>query len=65
MNNRRVYDCSGSDADALAGQMVVHRIQHGSTQIVPLQQMAEPADAGLVRRRSTAKINAHKAPQPN
>jgi hypothetical protein len=45
--------------------MVVHRIQHGSTQIVRLQQMAEPADAGLVRRRSTAKINAHKAPQPS
>src|SRR5258708_20960351 len=63
MTNRAVYDRSGSDADALAGQMVVHRIQHGSAQIVRLQQMAEPADAGLVRRRRTAKINAHKAPQ--
>src|SRR6266436_7491942 len=65
MNNRCVYDRSGSDADALAGQMVVHRIQHSSAQIVRLQQMAEPADAGLVRRRCTTKINAHKAPQPS
>jgi hypothetical protein len=44
-------------------QMYVHSLQHQTTQIVRLQRMAEPADAGLVRRRSTAKINAHKAPQ--
>ncbi len=50
-------------ADAAAGQIQIHRIQHLAAQAVLLQQMAEVQDRGLVRRQSTAQIDARKAPQ--
>ena len=51
------------DADALALQIQVHRVQHLAAQLVLFQQMAEVQDRRLVRRRGAAQIDARKAAQ--
>src|SRR4030088_3518130 len=74
VDNRRIDDRAGRDMDALAVQMMVHRIQHLPAQLVLLQQMTEAADGRLARcrrnprstptkRRSTAdSYNASSTP---
>jgi hypothetical protein len=49
MNNDRVHDRAADDADALRIQIVVHHIQHRSTEIVLLQQVTKTQN-----RHSTA-----------
>jgi hypothetical protein len=44
-------------------QMHVHSLQHQTPQIVLLQQMAEAADGGLVRRRCRPEIHANESPK--
>jgi hypothetical protein len=39
MENGRIHDGSGRDLDALARQMMVHRLQHLLAQLVLLQQL--------------------------
>ena len=41
MQNGRVHNRAPANADAPAFQIFIHRLQHGSAQVVFLQQMAE------------------------
>src|SRR5260370_22695098 len=63
MNNGRVHNRAGADADAPALQILVHRVQHRPAQFVFLQQVTEPEDGALVRHRCPPQIDSHKAPQ--
>lgn len=63
MDDGCIHDRAGRDLDAFGLQMHVHRIQHQPVQIVLLQQMTEPQDRCLIRRRRHAKIDAHEPPR--
>ena len=63
MNNGRIHDRPRGDADAPALQILVHRVQHRPAQLVLLQQVTEPEDGALVRRRRAPQIDSHKVPQ--
>ena len=43
--------------------MLIHSVQHRAIEIVFLQQIAEAADYGLIRRRRHPEVHAHKTPQ--
>src|ERR1700741_5622364 len=57
MDNGRVHDGAGGDADAFAFQVAVHHVQHFAAQIVLLKQVAEAKNRGLVRRCGHTKVN--------
>ena len=63
MEDGRVHNRARADADAAILQIVVDRLQHGSAQIVLLQQMTEVQNRRLVRRCRTTQIDARKPPQ--
>ena len=63
MNNGRIHDRTGRDANPLRLQMQVHRLQHRAAKVVLLKQVAKIQDSGLVGRCRTAQINAGKAAQ--
>src|ERR1017187_107043 len=63
MDDGRIHDGAGRDADARAFQVAVHRVQHLTAQIVRLKQVAETKDRSLVRRRGYAQIDSGKAAQ--
>ena len=63
MNNGRIHNRAGGDADAPAFQILVHRVQHRPAQFVLLQQVTKPKNGALVRHRRTPQIDAHKVPQ--
>ncbi len=63
MNNGRVHNGTGRDADVAAVQIMVHRVQYGPAQIVFFQQVTELQNGRLVRRRSPPQIHARRAPQ--
>jgi hypothetical protein len=62
MQDGRIHDRARLDADALGLQMQVHRIQHQTAQIVPLQQVTEPQHRRFVRR--TGQTSQPPAPAP-
>src|SRR6202041_1399515 len=62
-NDGRVHDGTGGDADALAFQIQVHRIQDLAIQLMLLKKMAEVENRGLVGRGAAAQIDSGKAPQ--
>src|ERR1017187_6580728 len=64
MDNGRIHDRAGRDLDALGRQMMVHRLQHLLAQGVFLQQMAEAADGGLVRRRTRSEEHTSELQSP-
>jgi len=51
VDDRRIDNRAGGDADTLARQIQVHRIQHLAAEFVCFQQMAEVQNRGLVRHR--------------
>ena len=61
VDDRCVNDGAGADTDALAFQVMVHRVQHLTAQIVLLKQVAEAKDGRLVRRRGYSKVNSCEA----
>ena len=44
-------------------QILIHRVQHRPAQFVFLQQVTEPQNGALVRRRRSPQVDAHKPPQ--
>ena len=62
-DDRGIDDGAGGDAQALAGQVMVHRVQNLAAQFMLLQQTTEAKNRGLVRRRGTAQINTRKTTQ--
>ena len=63
MDDGRIDDRAGLDADALGLQMYVHRLQHQAAQFVLLQQMPEAQHRRLIRCRSHAQVHAHEPAQ--
>ena len=63
MDDGRVHDGAGGDANAAALQIQVHRVQHRSAQIVLLQQVAEVARSSFRPAPAHAQIDARKPPQ--
>jgi hypothetical protein len=60
-NDGRIRDGTRGDADALAFQVAVHRVQRLPAQIVLSQQVAEAKNGGLIRCRRHAKVNSGEA----
>jgi hypothetical protein len=58
VNDGWAHDRAGRDADAVARQWMVHRIQHRSVQLLLLKKVTELADGRLVRRRSPANCRS-------
>ena len=65
MDNGRIDDRAGRDADALRLQMQVHRIQDRAAEIVLLKQVTEPQHRRFIRRRSHAEVHASETAQRN
>lgn len=61
VDDGRIHDGPGADADALALHIQVHHVQHLAAQIVLRQQVAKAQHGRLVRRRRSAQIDAGKA----
>jgi len=61
VDDRCVNDGAGADTDALAFQVMVHRVQHLTAQIVLLKQVAEAKNGRFVRRRGYPKVNSCEA----
>jgi hypothetical protein len=62
-DDRGIDDATGRDAQASAGQIMVHRVQDLAAQFVLLQQATEAKNRGLVGGCGTAQINARKTAQ--
>ena len=60
MEDGRVHDRAGLDADPLRLQRNVYRLQHQPVQVMPFQHVAEAQDRGLVRCRRDA--DSHEVP---
>ena len=63
MDDGRVHNGAGRDADAPAFQIAVHRHQHFAAQIVCFEHVPEAKDRRLVRRRGRAQIHSGEVPQ--
>src|ERR1019366_2913508 len=64
VDNRRIYDGPGTEAQSLRLQMLADPLKQPLPQLVLLQQMTELAHRGLVRHRFSPQIDAHKLPHP-
>lgn len=63
MQDRRVHDGAGRNADTFGRQVHVDRLQHQAAQVMLLEQMAETAHRGLIRSRRDTKVHTHETPQ--
>ncbi|MBB5060049.1 hypothetical protein HDF16_004785 [Granulicella aggregans] len=63
MNNGRIDDCAGLDADALSRQMQVHCVEQGTPKVMLFKQVPEAQHGRFIRRRSHAKVDASEPPQ--
>ncbi len=60
MDDGRIDNRAGRDLDPLGLQMEVHRIQHHAAQIMLFEQVPEPADSHLIRRRRSPKVHPNE-----
>jgi hypothetical protein len=63
MNNGRIDDRAGLDADALSRQMQVHRVEHGTAEVMLFEQVTEAQHGRFIRCRSHAQVNASEPSQ--
>ena len=60
MQDGRVHDGAGADLQPMPGQIAIDRSQHLLAEPVALEQMAELAHGGLIRRRLATQVDAHE-----
>ena len=63
MNNGRIDDRAGFDADALSRQMQVHCVENGTPEVMLFEQVPEAQQGRFIRRRSHAQVDASEPPQ--
>ena len=63
MNDGRVHDRAGLDADPPGLQMNIHRLQHQPAQAMLFEQMTEALHSRLTGRQSDAEVHAHEPEQ--
>src|SRR5208283_2728737 len=62
-NDGGIDDRAGGDANALAVQIQIYRVQYLAAQLMPLEKMAEVQDGRLVGRGGAAKIDTGETAQ--